>query len=298
MIDEVVERVQLWRGKDVAVSPLTGGLTNQNFLVEANGAKYVVRLPGRSTELLAIDRANEVANAKAAAEAGVGPHVLEVLPDLDVMVLAFVPGVTMSGETLRSHEMARRMAKSIRGLHSGPRFLRDFDMFRLVEYYVGVAEKHGVRVPDSYHGRLDTVAEVERAMRVRPLASVPCHNDLMAENYIDDGERLWIVDYEYSGNNDPTFELANTAQECEFDDALRETLCEAYFGTATEALLARMELNALMSDMGWTLWAAIQTTISDIDYDFWAWALERFGRAAAIMDSPRFPMLLEDVAAG
>lgn len=195
-IDEVVGRVQLWRGKDVAVSPLTGGLTNQNFLVEANGSQYV-RLPGRSTELLAIDRANEVANAKAAAEAGVGPDVLEVLPDLDVMVLAFVPGVTMSGETLRSHEMARRMAKSIRGLHSGPRFLRDFDMFRLVEYYVRVAEDHGVRVPDGYHGRLDTVAEVEMAMRVRPLPSVPCHNDLMAENYIDDGDRLWIVDYEY-----------------------------------------------------------------------------------------------------
>jgi thiamine kinase-like enzyme len=297
-IDQVVERVRLWQGLEVAVSPLSGGLTNENYLVEAGGAKYVVRIPGRSTELLAIDRANEHHNANGAAAAGVGPMVLEHLPELDVMVLDFIPGVTMSGATLRSAEMARRMAASIRRLHAGPRFLHDFDMYRLVEYYLGICDTNDVRIPDGFRGRMGTIAEVERAMLAHPLPTVPCHNDLLAENYIDDGRTLWLLDWEYSGNNDPTFELANTAQECEFDDELRWVLCEAYFGAANEALLARMHLNALMSDMGWTLWAAIQEKISEIDYDFWAWAEERWARAVAIMDSPGLPGLLRDVATG
>jgi thiamine kinase-like enzyme len=117
---------------------------------------------------------------------------------------------------------------------------------------------------------------------------VPCHNDLLAENYIDDGRQLWIVDFEYSGNNDPCFELGDTAQECGFDDDEREALCAAYFGEATPALLARMNLQALMADVGWTLWAAIQEAISDIEYDFWGWAVERWERAESIFSSERF----------
>jgi thiamine kinase-like enzyme len=295
-IDEVVGRVDVWQGLSVDVAPLSGGLTNDNYLVTAGGSKYVVRIPGRSTELLAIDRANEHENARAAAEAGVGPRVVAHLADLDVMVLEFVDGETMSGKSLRTPDMARRMATSIRQLHGGPRFRLDFDMFRITERYLRVCDDRRIRVPDGFHDRMSSVAEVELAMRATAVATVPCHNDLLAENYIDDGRKLWLLDYEYSGNNDPTFELANTAQECEFDDELRAVLCEAYFGRVDGALLARMRLQALMSDMGWTLWAAIQAEISTIDYDFWAWASERWGRALAIMDDPAFPALVRTVA--
>ncbi len=294
-IDEVVGRVELWREQDVEVSPLSGGLTNDNYLVEADGTKYVVRIPGTSTDLLAIDRQNEHVNARAAAEAGVGPAVLAHLPDLDVMVLEFLEGETMSGESLRSPEMARRMAASIRRLHAGPRFLLDFDMFRTTDRYLGLCNERSIRIPDGFEDRMPTIVDVERAMRMHPAPTVPCHNDLLAENYIDDGATLWLLDYEYSGNNDPTFELANTAQECEFDDDLRAVLCEAYFGSADDGLLARMQLNALMSDMGWTLWAAIQEEISEIDYDFWGWAMQRWARAVAIMDSSGFDGLIRTV---
>jgi thiamine kinase-like enzyme len=295
-IDEVVDRVDLWRDQDIVVSPLSGGLTNDNYLIEAAGTKYVVRIPGRSTDLLAIDRPNEHANSRAAAQAGVGPAVLAHMPDLDVMVVEFLEGKTMSGESLRSPELARRMATSIRQLHAGPRFLLDFDMFRVTERYLLLCSERGIRIPDGFEGRMPTISDVARAMRARALPTVPCHNDLLAENYIDDGAKLWLLDYEYSGNNDPTFELANTAQECEFDDELRTILCEAYFGSADDALLARMQLNALMSDMGWTLWAAIQEEISEIEYDFWGMAMQRWTRAVAIMDSPRFEGLIRTVA--
>ena len=167
-------------------------------------------------------------------------------------------------------------------------------MFRLVEYYLGIVEQQEVRIPDGFRDRMSTVADVERAVAVNALPWVPCHNDLLAENYIDDGRQLWIIDFEYSGNNDPCFELGDTAQECEFDEELRAALCGAYFGRDDPVQLARMELFAYMADMGWTLWAAIQATISEIDYDFWGWAEERWGRAVALMDSGG--NVLEDIA--
>jgi thiamine kinase-like enzyme len=283
--DEAVARVALWRGQNVAVSPLSGGLTNENYLVEAGGARYVVRLPGQSTELLSIDRANEVHNTKAAATTGIGPRVLEVVPDLDVMVLEFIEGPTMSARTLQSKKMAARMAASFRRLHSAPRFLQDFNMFRLIEYYLDIVEKHDVTIPTDYRDRLPAVADIERAVGAASLPAVPCHNDLLCENFIDDGAALRVVDYELSGNNDPCFDLGNTAQEAEFDDELRAALCEAYFGRLDERQLARMNLFALMSDVGWTLWGAIQANISAIDYDFKGYYEARWERALAVMES-------------
>jgi thiamine kinase-like enzyme len=286
--DEAVARVSLWKGENVQISPLSGGLTNENYLVSAAGKRYVVRVPGQSTELLSIDRANEVHNTRAAATTGIGPNVLEVIPDLDAMVLEFIEGPTMSARTLQSAEMASRMAASFRRLHAAPRFLQDFNMFRLIESYLAIVEAHDVVIPPDYRDRLPTVAEIERAVASGSLPSVPCHNDLLCENFIDDGAALRIVDYELSGNNDPCFDLGNTAQEAGFDDGLRVALCEAYFGRADAQQLARMNLFALMSDVGWTLWGAIQAKISAIDYDFKGYYTARWERAQEVMESERF----------
>jgi thiamine kinase-like enzyme len=294
-VGEVVARIDAWRSRDVVTEELSGGLTNTNHLVTVDGGdRYVVRIPGRSTELLAVDRANERHNAAAAATTGVSPRIVEVLEDLDVMVIEYVEGTTMSAEALRTPAMARRIAASLRRLHGGPRFLQDFDMFRLTEFYLGVCGERDVRIPDGFRDHSDDVGAIERALRARPLPTVPCHNDLLAENYIDDGDQLWILDFEYSGNNDPTFELGDTTQECAFDPDLRAALCEAYFGEATPTLLARMELQAVMADAGWTLWAAIQAKISTIDYDFWGWAEERWDRARTMFGSADFGRLLAD----
>jgi len=291
-IEEVLDRVSAWRGRETSVSELSGGLTNTNYLVDAEGDRYVVRIPGASTELLAVDRENERHNAAAASATGVSPRIVEVLEDLDVMVIEFVEGTTMSSERLRSPAMAPRIAASLRRLHAGPRFLKDFDMFRLTERYLRVCGERDYRIPDGFDDHRGQVAEIERALDASPLPSVPCHNDLLAENYIDDGAQLWIVDFEYSGNNDPTFELGDTAQECGFDADQRARLCEAYFGEATPELLARMDLQALMADVGWTLWAAIQARISGIAFDFWGWAEERWGRALAVLTGEDFGRLL------
>jgi thiamine kinase-like enzyme len=204
----------------------------------------------------------------------------------------------MSNAEFQAPGMPGRIAEVLRRLHAGPRFRDDFDMFRLTDYYLGVVDQRSIRVPDGYRDELPKVTLIEGALLPHPLPTVPCHNDLLAENYLDDGARLWIVDYEYSGNNDPTFELGNTAQELGFDAARQEELCAAYFGDATPALLARMRLQMIMSDVGWTLWAAIQAAISSIDYDFWGWAEERWGRAASALGRDDFDDLLGEAMAG
>ena len=286
-VDEAVARVAIWKGQKPTVSQLSGGLTNENYLVEADGQKYVMRIPGQSTELLSIDRANEVFNTKAAATTGIGPRVLEHVTGLDALVLEFIPGRTMSAATLQSKEMASRMAESFRRLHGSPRFLKDFNMFRLIEEYLRIVDEHGVTIPAGYRDRLPAIARIEKAVERGALPAVSCHNDLLCENLIDDGGALRIVDYELSGNNDPCFDLGNTAQEAEFDQDLRTARCAAYFGGPNPRQLARMNLFALMSDVGWTLWGAIQARISAVDFDFRGYYETRWQRAVEVLDSDR-----------
>jgi thiamine kinase-like enzyme len=295
LIEEVVAKIEDWKGKNVSVSPLSGGLTNTNYKVEVDGMSYFVRVPGASTELLAIDRNNEYHNTKSAAQAGVGPRVLYHLPEYDVMVLEFLQGKTMSKDSLNVPGMPTRMAQAIKKLNAGPRFLSDFNMFRLTEYYLNICRDRDIRTPEGYLDRMPTVAGIEKAMSVNPVPTVPCNNDLLAENYIDDGGQLWLIDYEYSGNNDPCFELGNTCQEMQFNDEQISEVCSAYFGSAAPDKIARMKLNMIMSDVGWGLWAAIQAKVSTIDFDFWGWAEERWGRAVGKLDSAEFPLWLRDV---
>jgi len=292
-IEQVIAAIPEWAGCQVTSERIPAGLTNTNHRVEVDGTPFFVRIPGASTDLLAVDRANELHNTVAAAVSGVGPRVAHSLREWDVFVLEWVPGATMSIETLRAPGMPARLAQTLRRLHTGPRFRDDFDMFRLSARYLALVNARDIPIPAGYREHLSLLPRIEAALARHPLATVPCHNDLLADNVLADGTRLWIVDYEYSGMNDPAFELGNTCQELGYDDGQIAELCTAYFGEATPALLARMRLQAIMSDVGWTLWAAIQARISTIDYDFGGWAEERWSRATSMLDGPDFGAWLD-----
>ncbi len=295
VIEEVVGKIEDWQGKDIAIQPLSGGLTNSNFKVIVDGTPYFVRVPGANTELLAIDRKNEHFNSSAAAEAGVSPKVLYYLPEYEAMVLEFLQGTTMSNASLNAPGMPTMVAQVIKRLHAGPRFLNDFNMFRITEFYLNICKQYEVRIPEGYYERMPKVQRIERALEVHPLPTVPCNNDLLAENYMLVGDSLRLIDYEYSGNNDPCFELGNTCQELKYDESCIAEVCAAYFGSASPDKIARMKLNMIMSDVGWGLWAAIQAKISKIEYDFWGWATERWGRAVEKLDSSQFEAWLREV---
>ena len=278
-----------------AVTELAGGLTNTNYKVETDAGAYVVRIYGKETGLLAIDRENEYENTVAAAEVGVGAPVVAYLREEGAMVLGFVEGRVFAAEDVRRDENLERIAAACRRLHGARRFRDDFNMFRIQRGYLELVQERGFRLPERYLEFEPQVRRIEEAMAVRDEGTVPCNNDLLAENFIDTGEELRLIDYEYSGNNDACFELGNVWSESNLELRQLEQLVAHYYGRPLANKVARARLWGLMSKYGWTLWASIQDGVSDIDFDFWSWGMEKYERAVAEFDGPDFERLLDDV---
>ena len=293
-LDEVLEAVPELRDAR-SVEPLTGGLTNTNYKVTTPAGCFVVRISGKDTSLLAIDRANEVHNTIAAAETGVGAPFVASLPEHDALVLGFLEGEVMDAEKMRRGDRLDAVAGACRRLHGGRRFLRGFDMFEIQPRYLEIVRERRFRIPDRYVSFEPQIQELERAMRVRSEPTVPCNNDLLAENFIDVGGEMRLIDYEYSGNNEPSFELGNVWSESNLSLAQLEELVAQYYGRPLRNKVARARLWGLMSKYGWTLWGSIQAGISDLDFDFWGWAMEKYERAVEELDGPEFERLLLDV---
>ena len=293
-LDDVLAAVPELQGA-TEIEPLAGGLTNTNYKVTTPAGCYVIRISGKDTGLLAIDRKNEAHNTRCAAETGVGAPFVAAVPEHDALVLGFLDGEVMSPEKLRRGDRLAAVADACRRLHGGERFLHDFDMFEIQRGYIGVVQERGFRLPDRYHEFEPQMRTLEEAMRVRAEETVPCNNDLLAENFIDVGGEFRLIDYEYSGNNEPCFELGNLWSESNLSLPQLEELVAHYFGQPLRNKVARCRLWGLMSKYGWTLWGSIQVGISDLDFDFWGWAMEKYDRAVAEFDGPEFERLLADV---
>lgn len=278
-----------------SISELAGGLTNTNYKLETDDGAYVVRVSAKDAGLLAIDRENEYQNSVAAAEAGVGAAVVAYLPGRGVLVLEFIEGRTQTAEDLRRGDRLDWIAAACRRLHGARRFRDDFNMFRTRERYLGIVQERGLRLPDGYLDYEPQVRRIEHAMAIRDEGTVPCNNDLLAENFIDVGDGFRLIDYEYSGNNDACFELGNVWSESNLSLEQLDALVGHYYGRHLANKVARARLWGLMSKYGWTLWASIQDSVSPIDFDFWSWGLEKYGRAVIEFEGPDFDRLLEDV---
>jgi thiamine kinase-like enzyme len=278
-----------------SVAPLEGGLTNTNYKVVTRSGAYVVRISNKDSGLLAIDRENELHNTIAAADAGVGAPVIAALPELDALVLGFLEGTSLTPEDLRKGDRLPLVADACRRLHAARPFLHDFDMFAIQRRYLDVVRERGFRLPDRYLELEPQLRAVEDAMRVRAEPKAPCNNDLLAENFIDVGGAMRLIDYEYSGNNEPSFELGNIWSESNLSLVQLDELVVQYYGQPLRNKVARARLWGLVGKYGWMLWASIQDGVSELDFDFWAWGLEKYDRAILEFDGPDFERLLEDV---
>jgi thiamine kinase-like enzyme len=267
VIEDVIAAVPELDGAR-SIEPLAGGLTNVNYKVTSPAGCFVVRISGKDTGLLAIDRENEAHNTR---------------------------GEVMDAEKMRRGDRLPAVASACLALHRGPRFLHDFDMFEIQRGYIQVVQERGFRLPARYLEFEPQVRALEAAMRLRPEPTVPCNNDLLAENFIDVGGTMRLIDYEYSGNNEPSFELGNVWSESNLSLAQLGQLVAAYYGRPLANKVARCRVWGLMSKYGWTLWGSIQDGISDIDFDFWGWAMEKYDRAVVEFDGPQFEQLLADV---
>ena len=293
-VQELLDLVPALRDRS-AVSELAGGLTNTNYKVDTPEGAYVVRVSAKDAGMLAVDRENEYLNTVAAADAGVGANVVDYLPERSLLVLEFIEGVTQTSEDLRRGGTLDMVAAACRRLHGARRFRDDFNMFRIQQRYLRLVQDRGFRLPERYTEFEPQVRQIEQAMSVRDEGTVPCNNDLLAENFIDTGGEFRLIDYEYSGNNDACFELGNVWSESNLSLDQLEELIGHYYGRPLRNKVARARLWGLMSKYGWTLWASIQDGVSDIDFDFWEWGMEKYTRAVAEFDGDDFPRLLEDV---
>ena len=270
--EEIAARV--WPGERVRLEPLGGGITNHNFRVECDGERFVLRIGGKDTDLLGIDREAERAAAETAAVVDVGPEVVAFVDGC--LITRFIEGEPVPLEEMRRPETLRETAELLHRVHEGPSFPAHFNAFRVVVAYRRTAVAHGVTIPPEYDVAKRRADEIERELGPRP--DHPCHNDLLNANFIRSPDGIRIVDWEYAGMGDRFFDLANFSVNHELSDRETDVLLEAYFGETREEDREHLRLMRFMSDFREAMWGVVQQGISELDFDFQDYARMHFAR--------------------
>ena len=286
-IHDIIERIDGWRGKDISVEELTAGLTNSNFKVTVDGKGYVVRIPGHGSDIF-INRDVELHNTLSASKVGVGARVHHFFESDHVVIIEFLSGSTMSIEAFKNRDVIVRAVEAISKVNREGEFISEFVMFDKFDDYLRIVKENTIRVPAHFDEGVKVVERVREKFIPTMPALVSCHNDLLAENFIDQGDRMRIIDWELSGLNDPCFELGDFSVEQGFVENEDRLIVETYFGFFDEQKFAKMNIYKYMADMLWTLWAVIQNHFSKLDFDFWEYGINRFNRAMNAFDSDKF----------
>jgi thiamine kinase-like enzyme len=276
--------------------PLSGGITNRNFRAGFAGRDYVIRVPGKDTSLLEIDRgAERIANERAA-RIGIAPPVAAMLDDPQAIVTLFVEGETMDSADLREPEALTDVARSLRAIHElGEPLPTTFDSFRIVETYAETATGRGGELPEAYNEALQRSAQIEAALIGPEHDPVPCHNDLLAANFIRGPKQVWIVDWEYAGMGDRYFDLANFAVNNELGEGGELALLGDYFAEEpTASRVATLRLMKFMSDFREAMWGVVQTVVSELEFDFEGYASKHFERMLRTAADPDFETWLRE----
>ena len=287
-LDQALARVPMWRGaRDLKTTPLGGGITNQNFRVDVNGESFVLRIGGENTELLGINRQHERAANEAAARIGIAPEVVYFIAPEGYLVTRLVRGRPLPREEMGKPENIRRVAETLQRVHALPAIPGAFSPFRTIGDYTAIARRYGVTFPDNFDWLMARLREIETAFLRDPFTPRPCHNDLLNENFLDDGN-IRILDWEYAGMGDPAFDLANFAVHHEFTDEQDRFLLHCYFGEMTSRRIARHKLMKTASDCREAMWGMVQIGISKLDFDFRAYADKHFARMAEMIRDARY----------
>jgi len=293
---KVVEALPGWAGTDIRAEVLGGGITNRNFRVQVGDESFVVRLAGKDTGLLGIDREAERRATEAAHAAGVAPEVVAFVPELGALVTRFVQADPLPAENLEDPETMAAVVRSIRAIHEMAAIPSSFDAFLVVREYRGVAEARGVAIPTAYDDALGVADRIARSFAPRVLPKRPCHDDLLNANFLRTPERVVIVDYEYAGMGDRFFDLGNFSINNGISESAEELLLERYFDGATSAARARLKLMKIMYDFREAMWGVVQQGISTLDVDYVEYAGRHFARCLESAGDERFGAWLGDSA--
>jgi thiamine kinase-like enzyme len=289
----VIAAVPEWRTHEPTVTPIEAGRTNRNFRVEVGGAAFFLRLSDEDTALLGIDRAAEYEAALDAAAAGVGPQIVAHLPQHRCLITGWVPGEPLAEGDMEQEAVLADVARVVRTIHAGPRLPWSFDAFRIVEDYRRIAHERGVAIPDAFEPAHERAGRIEEAFAQAPVPECPCHNDLLADNFLRGDDGFWLVDYEYAGMGDPFFDLGNLSINNALSEDSQEALLGLMFDEVTDAHRARLQLMRIMSDFREAMWGVVQQALSTLDIDYVAYAGRHFDRLSRSMADERFERWLE-----
>jgi thiamine kinase-like enzyme len=292
-LEAVVAVVPGWRGHEPMITPIEAGRTNRNFRVEVGSEAFFLRLSDKDTSLLGIDRVAEHEAALAAADAGVGPEVIAHLPEHGCLITRWVPGEPLAEGDMEQVSILADVARVVSTFHAGPKLPASFDAFRIVEEYRRVSEERGVAIPAAFGPAHAHAARIEAAFAVAPVPPRPCHNDLLADNFLRGPGGFWLVDYEYSGMGDPFFDLGNLSINNALSEGSQEALLRLTFAEVTDVHRARLRLMRIMSDFREAMWGVIQQALSTLDIDYVAYADKHFERLSRSMADRRFERWLD-----
>jgi len=276
--EQQIEQLDFWKGV-VSLEPIDGGITNRNFVATDQGRKYFVRM-GNDIPLHGVMRFNELQASRAAAKVGLSPAVVHQVPG--ILILDFIEGKTLAEEDIRQDSYLRQIVPMLHTCHReltknvrGPALI--FWVFHVIRDYLATLEDNDSRMRDVLPALKDKAAALERA--VGSIDLVYGHNDLLAANFIDDGKRLWLIDWDYAGYNSPLFDLANLASNNGLSPEQELWLLDNYFNAAapdaTRHAFDAMKCASLLRE---TLWSMVSEIHSTIDFDFVEYTRENLER--------------------
>ena len=295
-IERILNQIPGWNATDAVVAPLVGGITNQNYRVDIGGETFVLRIGGKGTHLLGIDRGRESICTTLAAQVGVGAKVIHFIPSEDVLITRFIFGTGITPETAAQHEMLRRIVDSMLRYHAGPAFPGAFSPFETVRSYHTLALEHDVAFPETLPQVFALMEQIEQALTTGGTTYTrPCHNDLLASNFIDDDHTIRILDWEYAGMGDLFFDLGNFAVNQSLNEEQCTLLLQNYFGEVQSSNLAHLHLMRLGSDLRESFWGFLQMGISELDFDYKEYAHHHLNRFLQNVKTSPFEQWLQEV---
>ena len=292
-IDRLIKLIPEWKGKLIKVDPINRGITNINFKVNVDKRVFFLSIPDSDSELLNIDYRNKYYNNKICGDIKISPRVVHFIESDNLLVTEFIKSKTSSLTKFQSSKEIKQLVKKIKLLHNAKPFLRNFNMLSQISYYKNILKEE--YLPKELFKYVNKIETLKQKLYLTKDNLVPCHNDLIAENIIKKDNQIYIVDFDYSGNNDPCFELGNLSVEMEYDDEQINKLVRFYYGEINENIISKVYLQGVVSDIGWSLWSYVQAKISNNNFDYSMYGLNRLERAINKMESKEYELWIKNI---
>jgi len=287
-IDRLIKLIPAWNKKIIKIKVINGGITNSNYEVTVDRESFFLSMPSENSELLNIDYRNKYYNNKICGENNISPRVTHFIESKNLLVTEFIKSEPSSLEMFQTPEAIKKLVKNIKNLHNTKSFFKNFNMFNQISYYQNILSKDCL--PRKLVKYISKIKNLEQKLSLQNNILVPCHNDLLPGNIINKDNQTFIIDFDYSGNNDPCFELGNLSVEMEYNQDQINNLVSSYYGRIDENIISRVNLQGIVSDVGWSLWSYVQAENSNIDFDYISHAIYRLERAISKMDSKEYKL--------